>query len=233
MKNKGFIVVIALLFIMMALVIFNLKLTTKQGVDTVLTIKPIPLYLKGLSFFSRHYEIRHLARSITNLESSDKKKIEALFKWTLKNIRYQPKNLPAIDDHHWHIIIRGYGAADQINDVFSLLCAYNGFKSYYQLLQDRQGRRHPFSFVRVGGRWVIFDVCHQTWFLNKESQWASLSELRRGEFSVTRHSEARIAKSEYAYFFRSVEFEESLLKRNLMQMPLPRLWIEISSRVYL
>lgn len=227
-KNKGFIIVISLL-VMIGLVIFNLKLTTKQGIDTVLTVKEVPFYLKGLSFLSRHYETRYLAHAITDAENSDEKKIEALFKWTVKNIRHQPKDLPVIDDHHWHIIIRGYGGADQINDVFSLLCAYNGFKSYYQLLKDRQGRRHPFAFVRVRGRWVVFDVCHQTYFLNKESQWASLSELRRAEFSVTRHSEARIAKSEYAYFFQSVEFEESLLKRNLMQMPISRIWIEISS----
>lgn len=228
MRNKGlkiFLTAFALLFIT---TLFNLKLTTKQGVDTVLTVKPIPLYLKGLSFLSRHYETRHLARSITRSESSDEKKIEALFKWTIKNIRHQPEDLPVIDDHHWHIIIRGYGGADQIDDVFSLLCAYNGFKSYYQLLNDRQGKRHPFAFVRVGDRWVVFDVCHQTWFLNKGSQWASLSELRRGEFSIIRHGDAPgMTFSEYAYLFRAVEFDISLLKRNLMQMPLSRIWIEI------
>ncbi|MEK7790031.1 MAG: hypothetical protein AAB309_00210, partial [Deltaproteobacteria bacterium] len=176
--------VIFVAFLFLFFLILNVKVTTKQGIDTVVTKRKIPLYLKGISFFARHYETQYLAKSITVLQNSPTKKIEAIFAWTLENIKRQPPDLPVVDDHQWHIIVRGYGAADQMNDVFSLLSVYNGFKSYYQLLKDREQRRHPFSFVFVEGRWVLFDVCHETYFLNEQSRWADLTELRLNRFRV-------------------------------------------------
>lgn len=224
-KYKGFKIFLVIFVSLLFLLILNFKVTTKQGINTVVTKRKTPLYLKGISFLARHYETQYLAESITASQNSDQRKIEAIFEWTLKNVRHQPGNLPVIDDHPWHIIVRGYGASDQINDVFSLLCVYNGFKSYYQLLKDREQRRHPISFVFVEGRWVLFDVCHETYFLNEQSRWASLSELRVGRFRVVSGHPSDIDKSEYSYMFRFVEFDASGLKRNYMQMPVERIWI--------
>jgi hypothetical protein len=229
-KYKGFKIFLIIFVPLLFLLIFNFKVTTKQGINGIVTNSEIPLYLQGISFLARHYEIQYLAKSITSAQNSDQKKIEAIFAWTLKNVRHQPHDLPVIDDHQWHIIVRGYGASDQINDVFSLLCAYNGFKSYYQLLTDREQRRHPISFVFVEGRWVLFDVFHGIYFLNEQSRWASLSELRLNRFrAVSGHSIPSGPKSVYSYMFRSVEFDPSGLKRNYMQMPAQRIWMDIKS----
>lgn len=231
-KYKGFKVFSVIFAALLVFLTLNVKVTTKQGINTVVTKRKIPLYLKGISFFARHYETQYLAKSLVASEDSEERKIEAIFAWTLENIKHQPPELPVIDDHQWHIIVRGYGASDQINDVFSLLCVYNGFKSYYQLLKDREQRRHPISFVFVAGRWVLFDVCHETYFLNEQSRWADLKELRLNRFRVVSGRPPSIDKSEYAYMFRFVEFDASGLKRNYMQMPSLRSWIGIKSLIF-
>lgn len=233
-KHKGFKVFAVIFVPLLFFLILNFKVTTKQGINTIVRNKKIPLYLKGISFLARHYETQYLAKSITAAQNSDQRKIEAIFAWTLENIKHQPPELPVIDDHQWHIIVRGYGAADQINDVFSLLCVYNGFKSYYQLLKDREQRRHPISFVFVEGRWVLFDVCHATYFLNEQSRWAELKELRLNRFRAVSgypmpKSVITAEAGIYSYMFRSVEFDPSGLKRNYMQMPIGRMWIGMKS----
>ena len=69
-----------------------------------------------------------------------------IFIWTCENIRKQPDGLPVIDDHVWHIIIRGYGEPDQSSDVFTTLCNYAGIRAFYALASYAGSKNLTTSF---------------------------------------------------------------------------------------
>ena len=111
----------------------NFTVTTQKGVNfKVQTIK-IPLYLKALDFFDRHYNYKLITKRIIRDAQNEQDKAMKILEWTYKNIKRQPKELPVIDDHVWHIIVRGYGLNDQFSDVFTTLCNYAGMDAFFTL----------------------------------------------------------------------------------------------------
>ena len=135
--------------------------TTRQGVNCKVTEKRIPVAIKAMDFLVRDYEYRHLAAEITRGIPTEEAKAEALFQWTREHIRPIPPEWPLVDDHIGHIIIRGYGAEDQMADVFCTLATYAGIPSFWKVLHapDAQDDRHyVISFVRIQGRWTVWEV---------------------------------------------------------------------------
>jgi hypothetical protein len=94
---------------------------------------------------------------------TDQQKAKAIFEWKIKHIVKQPPQLPVIDDHPWHIIVRGYGMADQMADVFAVLSNYAGLKSFFLncegsvVLSPVISLLEP-SFLMVDGIFVTFIV---------------------------------------------------------------------------
>ena len=222
-----------------AYLLLNMEVSTHYGTQSdsgyALHHRKIPLYLKSLEFITRHFQLKQLTRDIIEGKVSDQEKIDAIFKWVTEHIKLSPAGMPAIDDHHWNIIVRGYGAEDQMSDVFSVLCFYSDIKSFYRVLRDNKGHVHPFAFVFFKDKWIAFDVCHHAYFINVlDNDWASLSDLEKGLFHVMSLDHAAIQKSKnyYCSLFSNVEVEilDTInLERNLMQQPLTRLWYEIMS----
>ena len=77
------------------------------------------------------------------------------------NIRYVPE-MPVIDDHPFHIIIRGYGVNDQFEDIFTLLCNYAGIDAYYEKTDFifRDLKIDFCSFVKIGNHWTVCNLFH-------------------------------------------------------------------------
>jgi len=124
-KKKAIIVLSIILVVLISLgLLLNKEVTTKQGIDYKLQTIRIPLYLKMLNFYNRHYGYKWLTKRIIDKKTTDDEKAMALFDWTISNLKKQPRELRAVDDHVWHIIIRGYGTHDQFSDVFTTLCNY-------------------------------------------------------------------------------------------------------------
>lgn len=178
---------------------------TRQGVDFTVSVHRLPLYLKALGFVDRHYQYHHLARQITAGVSSDRDRALAVFTWTRQHIHPTPPELPVIDDHIWHIIIRGYGEDDQMADVFTTLATYAGVPAFWDVVEVKHRGRLVLSFAQIDTRWVVFDVAHGTVFADAEGRFFEVEELLA-------HPES---------------FHVPAMLRARKQMPLPRLVFEI------
>ena len=89
----------------------DLPTTTQQGVNYVVSAHSLPLYAKALDFVDRDSNYRRLSAAVMAGAAGDEAKMRAAFDWTTANIRATPLGFPVIDDHTWHIIVRGYGQA--------------------------------------------------------------------------------------------------------------------------
>ncbi len=135
--------------------------TTRQGINFEVTEKRIPLVIKGMDFLVRNYEYRRLAAEVTRGLGTEEFRVEALFRWTREHIRPVPSGWPVVDDHISHILIRGYGTEDQMADVFTTLAAYAGIPAFWRAFGDPEDSprvRGVLSFVRIGGRWTVWNV---------------------------------------------------------------------------
>jgi len=131
--------------------------TTKQGVDYAVSTYSVPLYAKALDFVQRDSSYARLVRRIVPDDGTPTATTLALFEWTRKNVRDTPPGFPVVDDHVAHIIIRGYGQADQKADVFTTLSTYAGVPAYWTWV----GKERPYlvlSFAWLDRRWRVFDV---------------------------------------------------------------------------
>jgi len=212
--------------------VLTLPVRTYQGVNWIVTSKEVPLYLKAFNFLDRHLQMGQIAREIIKDAETDNDKVARIFSWVKTHIRSNPESLPVVDDHPLHIIIRGYGTDDQKNDIFSMLCAYAGFKSYYKAFKNRHGTKHFLTIVHINGHSLVFDVCHQTEFINN-NYWASATDLKQMHFDIKSADQPHLTKSYYTDMFKQADFSAPKIKRkrnrNRLQMPLPRMWLMIAS----
>lgn len=202
-----------------------MEVTTKQGVDGRVQAIRIPLYLKILDFYDRHFNYKWLAARIIQDTHGDYEKAMKLFLWTHANIRKAPEGYPIIDDHVWHIIVRGYGVADQSSDVFSTLCNYAGLDAFFMLVGPR---RFPLSFVKLQNKWCIFDPCHGTYFEDSKGDIADIDTLRGASWRAKYLNEK--PDLDYAELFRSLPSIDRMgLTRANVQSPINRLLFEIKN----
>ncbi len=180
LKKKYFISIVIISVFLFAILFLKMDTITRQGINyTVRKIK-IPLYLKLHNFFDRHLNYQWTVDQIVNDRMTDQQKAEAIFEWTIQHIVRQPAQLPVIDDHPWHIIVRGYGMADQMADVFAVLSNYAGLKSFILSCESIDGsdpRYISLGAVFFDGGWHLCDLHRQTIFLNNQNKWALTSEL--------------------------------------------------------
>ena len=212
----------------------QIDVTTRQGINYVVTEKKIPLYLKALTFITRDVQMRYLVKEITLNGKTDSEKIESIFQWTISHILPQPKTLPVVDDHPWHIVIRGYGKRDQINDIFSILCSYLGLKTYFDIFEHPLSHeRHQMALIHYKEQWIIFDVCHQTYFISGK-EWASLEQLKNRQFAIKKfgHRTPVLSREYYVTLFSHYVISEKRSIRTQEQVPYKRVWIELKRWLY-
>lgn len=198
------------------------RATTRQAVDFHTTVKKIPLYAKAIAFVHRDVEYRLLAREITAGLTSEPERVLAVFEWTRQHIRQTPTDWPVVDDHVWHIIIRGHGLADQMADVFTTLSTYAGVPAFW-----KQGLV-ILSFARVEGRWRMFDVANGLVFTDAQGHLADVHELFSYPQLIRMTSGSRtvghLPYDQYVVRFRPFHLPPVL--RAEQQMTLPRLLFE-------
>ena len=205
------------------------KVTTRQGINYDMTTRQIPLYVKAVDFLHRHYHYHLTAEEITRGLSSDRERVLAVFDWTRQQIRPTPSDVPIVDDHILHIMIRGYGVEDQMADVFATLSTYAGVPAFWTTSKNPQGRRGPvFSFARVEGRWRVFDVMRGFVFRNAAGELATPEELARDPQLVSAvAANTDVSTTSYVDFVGGLStFQVPRTLRADLQKPWPRLWYE-------
>ena len=227
-KNFTRLIVWATL-ILAIIFLLNISVTIRQGVNFRVKALKMPLYLKGLDFFDRHYNYRVLTSEITRTANTDEEKVFNLFEWAFSHIQPQPAGLPIVDDHVWHIIVRGYGAGEQSSDVFTTLCNYAGFNATYSWVKgNKQLGEIAFSFVRISGRWVVLDQYRGIYFKNKAGKLADIEELKTGEYLTGYLPGARTPDFDYGEYFKNIlSLGEIRLGRGSRQSPFKRFSFEV------
>ncbi len=234
MKNRALKLLSCIAAVIVIIATLNIKVSTKQGIDYKVSTLRIPLYLKVLDFFDRHYNYQWLTGRITEGSKTDKEKAFRIFKWTHENIKRIPPGYPAIDDHVWHIIVRGFGEIDQSSDVFTTLCNYAGIDAFYNKIFSKDHNSYMiFSFAKTDKRWVVFDPYNGVYFENKHGGLVDVEEIIKGDWvmrdidSVAQEGSIK-PDVNYALYLENLSLITSVsLNRANIQSPLKRLEYEI------
>lgn len=219
-------------FIVIA-VVLNIQVSTRQGINYSVSTLEMPLYLKVLDFFDRHYNYKLVVERIIGEERGEKEKVLKIFEWTHNNIKRIPLGYPVIDDHVWHIIVRGYGVDDQSSDVFTTLCNYAGVDAFYNWVDtENHDRRIALSFVRFNGIWNVFDPYNGVYFKNNKGELAGIEEIVRGNWLIEKINASDSHDVEYTNYFKNLtSIKDYGLKRPNIQSPINRLKYEIKKRL--
>jgi hypothetical protein len=227
MNKKGLRrLALALAAIAAVVAIANIPLTTLQGVNYVVTPRVLPAYVKAIDFVERDVNYGQLAAQVTAGARSDEAKMRAVFDWTRANVRSTPEGFPVIDDHVWHIVIRGYGQDDQKADVFTTLLTYAGVPAYWIFIGPRP--ELTLSLVRVNGRWRAIDVANGVIFKAPDGQLATAEDVAADHRLAIAQGPAQYGGIEYGrYFDRFRAPDAPAITRPEMQMLWPRLWFNM------
>ena len=214
----------------------NINVNTQQGINYQSHTIKIPLYLKTLDFFDRHYNYKELVKRIVKDSKTDEDKVMRIFKWTHKNIRKVPEGFPIIDDHVLHIIIRGYGLFDQSSDVFTTLCNYTGVDAFFTWVSTRdKSERLALSFVKINKKWTIFDPYNGVYFKKQDGGFSGIDEIIKGDWSIETVGNVR-SKVQYHEYFQnlsSLNYEElHKWSRANIQSPFNRLVYGIRKTIF-
>jgi len=210
-------------------ILLNTSVTTKQGIDHKVRSIKIPLYLKTLDFFDRYYNYRELVKRIVHGANNDEEKVMRIFSWAHNNIRKAPKELPVVDDHVWHIIVRGYGVNDQSQDVFTALCNIAGIDAFFAAVytEDRSGVI-ILSFVKIQEKWYAFDAYRGVYFKDKQGRLADIGP--KNEWLIVTLD--RQPDINYAPYLKNLPaIKDISLSRSNTQSPFNRLLFEIKKKL--
>lgn len=209
-------------------VVLNLPVTSKQGVNYVVKTIKVPVYIKVIEFLDRNYHYQELTQGVTQGCYSEQDKVLAIFGWVHRNIKTDiPQGWPIIDDHVWHIVVRGYGVRDQLSDVFTTLCNYAGVDAFYTWVSTVNGaRRIPLSLVKIEGSWRVFDPYHGCYFKNKEGEIADIEEIKSPANWSIENLDGKPDLDYSIYLDNLPPIEDMGLSRANIQSPLKRLLFE-------
>ncbi|MEW6008508.1 MAG: transglutaminase domain-containing protein [Candidatus Omnitrophota bacterium] len=223
-------IVVLCFFIFMLL---NIKVSTRQGINYEWHNISMPLYLKLIDFFDRHYNYQELVKRIIKGKKTDQERVLRLFEWTHENIKKVPYAFPIIDDHVWNIIVRGYGTNDQSSDVFTTLCNYAGIDAFFTFVQSEDfTKRIPLSFVKLEKKWYVFDPYNGVYFKNKDQYFASIEQIKNGNWRRFFISEENRRDYDYSEYFKNLSSIGNIgLKRANIQSPLRRFMFEVKKLV--
>ena len=180
----------------------NLETSTRQGINYQVRVLKIPLYLKISNLLDRHYNYKWLVGRILHDQKAESEKAKAIFHWTVFNIKKQPPELDIVDDHVWHIIVRGYGKADQASDVCATLSNYAGLKAFILKLKGINGSVPDIiylSAVYYDGTWHLNDPYRNITIENSQGKWSTINEIVSGDWEVKSYKDPNDIKDSMNY----------------------------------
>ena len=218
-----------LLIAIVVIAALNIPLTTRYGVDGVQYVKKIPLYAKTCGFLYRDWAYRDIAEGIVKGKKDETKKTLAVLNWVSLNIELGvPKGLKLMDDHPLNIIIRQYGGGDQMEDVFTILCAYSGMRAgMARCYEPGTDNYMILSFAEANGRWLVFDAKHNRHFVNADKDVASIDDILNNKIILSEED-----VKAYSRFFAGLkDVDTSSFTRAEEQMLFQRIPAEIKKRL--
>ncbi len=236
-KKVLFSLLIISLILGSILIVINISVSSRQGVNYVVHTIRLPLYIKFIEFIDRDYQYKTIARAIIKDCKTDNEKVLAIFYWTRNNIKKGiPSGFPIIDDHVLNIIIRGYGTADQIADVFTTLSSYAGYPAvmYNLYLPDNPEHGLCISAVYLQGKWRLMDAYNGLYFINKNNTIASIDDIIANPNLIEKTIDKSIDKIKYLNMYKNLKpIKEIKTTKAELQMPIKRIIFAIKNKLNL
>ena len=131
MGKKKIIYIFVCIIILTILIIANIKTTRTIGINYKVEVYNIPIYLKVLDFYDRHYNYKNLVKIINKNIHNEEDIIINTTKWIKNNIRKISKDIDVVDYHPLTIVERRLGTQDQFSDLLSVLLIYSNIDSFF------------------------------------------------------------------------------------------------------
>jgi hypothetical protein len=233
MKKRYLIPTIIFLLFLCLIALLNINVSTRQGTDYKVSRTTIPLYLKVLNFYHRHYNYKWLAKRITGHLDTKEDKILRLFHWTHETIKRQPESLPVMDSHVWDVYVRGYGVSDNFHDLFTTLCNYIGADAFFTVLNRKDGGHSiMLSFVQIKRGWVALNPHKGIYFRNHTGGLATIEEMHEQDWHIVNLANRARTKATYEQYFDKnlppmIEKIGSGFTRANTQSPINRLKLQL------
>jgi len=232
MKKRYLVLIFIFLLFLCSIALLNKEVTTLQGVDYKVSRIKLPLYLKVLNFYNRHYNYKWLAKRITGHLDTREDKILRLFHWTYETIKPQPESLPIMDSHVWSVYVRGYGVSDNFHDLFTTLCNYIGADAFFtKIHSENPYHAIQLSFVRIERGWVAIDPHRGVYFRNHTGGLATIEEIDEQDCHIVKLAQRDISKAICKQCLvenlPSIERLGSSLLRANTQSPINRLKLQL------
>jgi hypothetical protein len=161
------------------LLIGQLPVTSREGVGEIVKEHRLPLWEKAARFLVRDAEFRRMAEEAAGGEADPERRVVRLLEWTRAQVRLQPEGLPFIDDHISHIVLRHYGNAGQMAEVFTALTTYTGNEGRWEWSKPPgRGVGLVLAFVRSSRGWWVFDVANGIWFERPDGGIAVIEDFQ-------------------------------------------------------
>ena len=216
---------ISILGILLLGIIAYWPVQTRVGVDYEWSESSIHFYEKATNFFSRHFQAKHLVSNLLKKIDYPEDQLQLLFAWSRDHVRSTPPGFPVIDDHVWHIIVRGYGATDQRTEAFALLASYAGFPATVTAMEiPGTDGGVIVALVKIGQLLHVFDVEHGFVFLDEHGQLIDAARLATAPEVVSSITNGiEIAGRPYEHYVPSLLNRDLTFNRMELQKPWPRL----------
>jgi hypothetical protein len=219
---------ILILGIVLLGIITHWPVQTRVGVDYEWSERPILFYEKVTNFFSRHFQTKYLVSNLLEEVDYPEDQVQLLFAWSRDHIRSTPPGFPVVDDHVWHIIVRGYGATDQRTEAFALLASYAGYPATVGVMRiPGTASGLIVALVKIDQLVHVFDVERGIVFLDEDGQLIDAARLATAPEvvrSITNGVE--IAGRSYEHYVPSLLNLDLTFNRMELQKPWPRLKYE-------
>lgn len=200
--------------------LLNLKTTTTMAINFQSKDYEIPVYLKILDFYSRHFHYKYLVKNVTQDYEQQREKILALAKWVNLNIKRTPDGVDVVDNHPLTIVERRLGLPEQFSDLLSVLLVYSGSQSFFKRINLKsiylfyEGNRYPLTFFKNEGSWSVMDPYQGFYFVNIDGDFASISDLQDKRWYIKTFENEEANKQEmlgfYSDLFSSLPTDEEI-----------------------
>lgn len=165
-----------------AILLAHLPVTSREGVDDTVKDHRIALWEKVARFLVRHAEFQRMVEEAASGEADPQRRVLRLMDWTRRQVRLQPSDLPLIDDHISHIVLRHYGNEGQMAEVCTALTTYTGNDGRWAWSNDpHKGARLALCFIKADEGWWVFDILHGAWFERPDGKIATVEDFRDKE----------------------------------------------------
>jgi hypothetical protein len=182
MRNKKFLFLFVLILFLTFFFITSKETTRSIGINYKVTEYQIPIYLKIFDFYNRHYNYKYLVKNINKNTNNEKEVILNTTKWIKNNIKKIPKGVDVVDNHALTIFERRLGTDDQFSDLLSVLLVYSNIDSFF--IKKHNKIWNPLTFFKFNDYWSILDPYHGVLFVNDKFLFASIEDIKDGNWQI-------------------------------------------------